>query len=277
MVEPQQAEAALDVVREFDGLPALGRLETDRFCDGCGYNLIMQAVRREPRTQLILCRCPECGRFHAVRDGTLARSVWLRRLGALATVAWILGVLAIGLSLAICQGVISYATLDELTTYRPVSSQAAVNRPPAGRYMSNVPYERVVREEFRDYGIMMTFVYGGTLATGFVLTLMMAVAMYHWHRMAYVAVSAIVVGGAAALVLYIWRLDYPHLVVWATRMVVALAAVHLLGGVAGAYGGRPLARLAATLVLPPKPRQALAFLWLADKKLPPRVPTERTS
>jgi len=277
-VEQQQLDVASDAVREFDALPALGRLETDRFCDGCGYNLIMQAVRRDALTQLALCRCPECGRFHAVQDGTTAGRVWLRRLGTLAATAWVVGVLMTGLALALCQFGITIATFEELTTYRQVPTTAAIYNPGSGRGMAvNTPWQRAVREEFEGYGLMMAFVYLGVGATGFVLALLMAVAMHHWHRLGYLAVTLVVAAGAAALATYAWVQDYPFLQVWATRYAAALAAVHVLGGVAGAFGGRPLARLAATLVLPPKPRQALAFLWLADKKPPPHVPTEGTS
>ena len=48
-------------------------------------------------------------------------------------------------------------------------------------------------------------------------------------------------------------------------------AAHLAGGVAGIYLGRPFARAIVSALLPPRVRQFLAFLWLADGKQPPPV------
>ena len=50
----------------------------------------------------------------------------------------------------------------------------------------------------------------------------------------------------------------------------------MIGGAAFAMAvglliGRPLGRIAVIALVPPRPRQFLAFLWLADGKTPPRV------
>lgn len=48
----------------FEDWPEISRVETDRFCFRCGYNLHQQSVRRDPRTEVLVSRCPECGTFH---------------------------------------------------------------------------------------------------------------------------------------------------------------------------------------------------------------------
>lgn len=99
-------------------LPApLGVIETDAFCEGCGFNLHSQKVWRDERLGIAVCRCPECGR-HAFAGGkTSVLTVWLQRLALLGTLAW--GALALMLVL----GTFGYAfgihaAADEGLTYR---------------------------------------------------------------------------------------------------------------------------------------------------------------
>jgi len=47
--------------RETELGPVIGHVQTDTFCEGCGYNLHTQAVVREARLGILICRCPECG------------------------------------------------------------------------------------------------------------------------------------------------------------------------------------------------------------------------
>ena len=83
--EPDVASSAIpggagDV--PFERLPVIAHIETDRFCQRCSYNMRTQAVRRDPRTELLLARCPECGRFDSVRDHVTATKAWVQRLAA---------------------------------------------------------------------------------------------------------------------------------------------------------------------------------------------------
>jgi hypothetical protein len=54
-----------------------------------------------------------------------------------------------------------------------------------------------------------------------------------------------------------------------------LAAIYTLlffvAGMAGAYLGRPIARLAARLLLPAKLRVVMSYLWVVDGKAPPEA------
>src|SRR5687768_7293632 len=84
------------------------QLETDHFCD-CGYNLHGQKVSRDERLDFMVCRCPECGRWHPAGHGVAARSIWLGRFAMSMLVAWVLGLvcffLGMGFLLATWQAV----------------------------------------------------------------------------------------------------------------------------------------------------------------------------
>ena len=282
MPSASQSEA----LGEFDQQPAVARIECDRFCDGCGYNLHTQVVRRDTRTQLLLCRCPECGRIHAVRDNVTAGRVWLQRLGTLALFVWMLVVVVGGFSLGAGQVGVTIGTLEELTTYRPTSmpvttgpspTTITISRPGRVAYSGggNTIWQRQVREEIDYYGAFMALMLGLAFALGFALAVLMTVTMHHWPRGGYLVPVVCVPVLAGAIAWYAWSSDYAHLRGWAAWYVVLDGGANLLGGLVGVLVGRPFARLLATLILPPRLRQVAAFLWLADGKLPPRVATAR--
>jgi len=295
-----RSQSEAELLLEFDRQPAVAYIETDRFCDGCGYNLRTQPVRREPRTDLLVSRCPECGRFQPARDGTTAGRVWLRRLGTLLLLVWIMTVLGTGFGLAAAQVGLTLVPLEELTVYRrvtipapnsPTSAPGVAPVSPSGSpgvviqsgtiviqpgnvtATTTTTYRREVRDRVPYYAEFVTLLRGLSFALGFVLAMLAAVVLYHWRRWCYVVPVVVVSVGAAVLVWYIWRVDQPRLLGWATPHIIAQAAAHFAGGLAGILLGRPLARLIATIVLPPRVRQVLAFLWLADGKQPPTVAT----
>ncbi len=292
-----RSEAELDAVLEFDRQPTVALVETDRFCDGCGYNLRTQPVRRDARTQLLLCRCPECGRFQPVRDGVTAGRVWLQRLGTLALFAWIITVLAVVFGLGAAQVGFTIIPLEKLTRYQRV----AISTPPAWQSDgtdtqqtqsglgpivisgmrinitqggTTTTWRQVVRESYPHYQAFMTLMHGISFALGFLLTLLAVVVFHHWRRWGYLVPAILVPAATGLLVWYIWYYDNPHLCDWATTKIVGQAAAHLAGGLTGILLGRPFARLLVTLMLPPKIRQVLAFLWLADGKQLPQVAAE---
>jgi hypothetical protein len=80
-------------------------IQQDLFCS-CGYNLLSQRVEVDERLSLPVCRCPECGRFHALattcasptadarlRGTAVIITVWLFLLCSLATATFMLVVL----------------------------------------------------------------------------------------------------------------------------------------------------------------------------------------
>ena len=296
-MNPVEIEPEVDAVVEFDRLPAIAHVETDRFCDGCGYNLRTQPVRREARTRLLLCRCPECGRFHSVGDATTAGRVWLGRLGTLALFFWVVTVIGSFVGLGAAQIGLSLVPLEELTSYRQVSIASSSTQPVSGANptsqisstttvisggriiitgpggTSTSTYRRVVREPSEHDAALIALLRGLSFVLGFVLATLTAIFLHHWRRWCYVGPVLVVSAGAAALTLYGWNYDYPHLVHWAIPHVVAHAVSCFAGGLVGILFGRAFARLLLTIILPPRVRQVLAFLWLVDGKQPPAATT----
>src|SRR4051812_11718852 len=81
-----------------------GQLETDAFCSGCGYNLHGQDVSMDERLAFLVCRCPECGRFHPAGANTSANSIWISRFCTILLVVWVGVVLACAALLMLALG-----------------------------------------------------------------------------------------------------------------------------------------------------------------------------
>lgn len=258
--------------------PLVGRVETDRFCVGCGYNLHTQGVWRDPATQLLVCRCPECGRFDAVGGTVTAGQMWLRRIALPLLFFWIIIVVGVPLGLSFGQAGLVIETLEELTYYAPTSTAPAPTTQmtlPSGQvvaYQTNVPWTRQPRGDFPYRRLVIATLLGVAGLMGFCLVAWAAVVAHHWRRSGYWILACLPPLGAGGLVWYIWAHDFPLLRDWATPYVVGLTLANVVGGALGVYFGRPATRLTLTLTLPPRIRQTLAFLWIADGKPPPRVP-----
>ncbi len=286
-----QPEAELDPLVEFDRQPPVAYIETDRYCEGCGYNLRTQPVRRDARTRVLLCRCPECGGFQPVREGVTAGRVWLQRLGTLGLFVWIVTILAAVFGLGAAQVGLTYASVDELTTYRQVTVPGPTQSQPAGGGTTTIiiggqrittsgsgtttTYRREVRESDPLDRLFIALMQGISFALGFVLLLLAVVVFHHWRRWGYLVPAVLVPIVTGVLAWYIWSVECPHLIDWAEPTFVRQAAANLAGGLTGILLGRPFARLLVTLTLPGKLRQVLAFLWLADGKPPPAARVER--
>jgi hypothetical protein len=282
-----QTEPELDPVLEFDRQPEVAFVETDRYCESCGYNLRTQPVRRDARTRVLLCRCPECGGFQPVREGVTAGRVWLQRLGTLGLFWWIVTLLGVGFGLGAAQVGFTMIPLEELTTHRQVIVPvAAAQSQPAGggstvtiagqRITITQPgtrttYRREVREYYPYYRAFMALMHTISFTLGFLLSLMAVVVFHHWRRWGYLVPALFVSITTGLLTWYIWLIECPHLLDWAESIIVRQSAAHLAGALTGILLGRPFARLLATLMLPQRLRQVLAFLWLVDGKRPPTV------
>lgn len=291
LVSMNQPDLQAHSLAEFDRQPPVAYVEMDRYCDGCGYNLRTQPVRVDARTGLLLCRCPECGRFHPARDATTAGRVWLERLGRLLLFTWILTILGGTIGLGAAQIGATFITLEELTRYRQVdlnppgaaptpttnpasTSSQMISVTPAGRIVVNtgnptMTWRREVVDDLPYYALLITLTHGLSFGLGFLLALLAVVIFHHWRRWGYLVPVTLVPIIAGVIVWLVWREDVGHLLAWATPFIVRHAAAHLVGGLSGILLGRPLARLIVSLTLPPRIRQVLAFLWLADGKQPP--------
>ena len=249
--------------------PVVSHLQTDTFCAGCGYNLNTQAVLRDARLDLLVCRCPECGRFTAAGQGTSAARVWLNRFGILLLMIWLLFLFVIfGLG-SLALGGLSYGSLMSLTTVR--SQQIPFpNRPNAFYYKSHYELraaftmnQEAIREMWVEEGIVIAC--GAALA--FLLGALYSVFLWHlrgWRRYLCLVMPALGVGGAICS----WVLDPMTLQIrnWGVPRLVLFLLLEWAAMLGGILLGRAVARGVLGLVLPPKVRQHLSFLWLRDGK-----------
>lgn len=224
----------------------VGRIECDRFCDECGFNMRTAPVARDDRTGLLLARCSECGRVHHAAAATTAGRVWLQRLGTLALFLWMAAILGATFMLGVVETAMHAVTLEELTQYSPAG--------------------RIVDEDFEQYPAFMAVVLGVSALAGFVMVSLYACAAHHWRKICYAAIAVLIPMVPMTIAWRAWTWDAPHLEAWAWRYLLMHAMVQVSAGILGAIFGRAILRLLATVLLPPRTRTLLGFLWLADGK-----------
>lgn len=252
--------------RTRDKWPIVAYVEVDRYCAECGYNLRQQAVTRHPDLDILICRCPECGRHHAAMDATSIGSLWLRRVGRLALIVWTLGLVAAVLGLGFGEGGLMYGTLDGLTRYQRLAVSSGETK-----------LTIVVREmNDEDYAILTLFGIF-SLASGALLGAGAATLCYHWRRRNYYVLVLVIPLLAAAVVFTLWTIEAPDLTEWGLRLIGGHAGLFIMGGVAGVLWGRPVARATIRAALPPKYWPVLCDLWLIDQKPLPQPRDSRLS
>jgi hypothetical protein len=107
---------------------------------------------------------------------------------------------------------------------------------------------------------------------GFLLGMLLVTFLWHWSRRRYIA-AIIFPMIAAGFVLFNFLTDesYNTLRNWLIGRVILIVAVQCAAVLLGVTLGRKLSRTIARSIIPPKPRQMLAFLWIADGKPPPSL------
>lgn len=245
--------------------PVVGHIQTDTFCQGCGYNLHTQAVMRDDRLGILVCRCPECGRFAAAGQSTPAANPWLNRLALLLLVLWVLFVLGL---LALCTtflGMTAYGHV--MNNVRWVSVQGPIAPMQSGyRYTIEVPDagdKNAVGRQLTEQLVMgaVAAALGGL--TGGLFSVVLWHLKWPWRALAWLApvigctVAALAwVSDPAAL--FVWR--------WGLRWIATYLILEGVTVGAGLLLGRPVVRGVLRLLLPPRPLQHLAFLWTVDGK-----------
>lgn len=253
----------------FEGLPAVACVEVDRFCEGCGYNLRTQAVRSEPRTRILVVRCPECGRYHSATDSTSAGRPWLRRLGLLLLFCWG-AVIVYGLAMVLIgQGAVVYHTLYALTTHRQIETVKSFPDGSMSIRIANAALEPVT--DGGRYALTVLAAAAASFGLGFVAASIVVVVFHHWSRRSYLWLALTGPTLVAGVVFVAWWYEARHLFTWGLPHVVGQALVQSLGGIAGIFLGRPLVRLIVRALFPPGLRSPLAFLWLTDGLGPPKM------
>ena len=191
----------------------------------------------------------------------------LHRVTSVMLVVWMLTIIAAFLHLALAEGALSYAMLDELTIHGGYQTRRTNN---VTAYTWSGGYGALeVNEDYRDYELFVTTILSVSLLVAFGIGLFAVVVVPHWRRRAYAGLVLAMPVVAGALVALIWSKQAPHLFDWGLPYIAAHTGVQMLGGLAGIMFGRPLARMAVRIFLPPGVRPKLAFLWLADKKALP--------
>lgn len=266
VTEPEQDTAE---AFRFECLPAVACVEADRFCEDCGYNLRTQAVRREPRTRILLARCPECGRCHAANDSTSAARPWLRRLGLFLLLCWSALIICGAVMVLVGQGAVIYHTLYALTTRRHVETVKTLPGGSTFTWVTTGPVEPMTDSPRYPLTILVAAV--ASFGLGIVAASIAVVVFHHWSRRSYLWLALTGPTVVAGVVCVAWWYEARHLFTWGLPHIVGQALAQMLGGMAGISLGRPLVRLIVRVLFPPGLRSPLAFLWLADGLRPPTM------
>ena len=230
----------------------IGRVETDVYCP-CGYNLHTLAVFMDERLKIPVCRCTECGRFHAVGKESAVNSIWLSRLGCLLTTIWFLFVIALLGWSAVGLFAMQIGNVELIWDAR---------RDASDYYRGNAPLDR---ESYVGWMLLACGVAG--LVYGGMVTVLL------WHvsraRQAYALFVPLI---SLVLLVYIATIETFRgaelltLIDW-----LSPALVQMLGITLGILVGRSVARGVLRAFLPPRLLQTLAFLWHADGIEPPPI------
>lgn len=287
----------------------VGVIETDLFCDRCGFNLYTQAVTRDERLDLLIVRCPECGGHQSAHLRTTSASKWLNRLALLGMLGWVAVTLAfvVGLfflfmgTLAAADGSLTRRMLETVdgrpvyANYQNTGGTRSVQFLLEGS-RTEVPAADVRQVLRIRSGIIPADGITGTFLETLLFTAVLALVVFacgavlacgswFWKPgrhyvwlvvpvLAYVLVQILRVSDATTY-------NYNGVRIATDRSLSSIldAGVFAAGLATLALGlafGRPFARLALRLFVPPGPRQLFAFLWHCDHKPFPLQTTPTT-
>ncbi len=240
-------------------------IELDRFCEACGYNLRTLPVYRDERTGVAMARCPECGQYHPANDASTAMKPWMLRVTSLLLIGWIVSLVWLYFMLGAAEVGVSVGMLNELTltgTYRTIQTPTGISAITITR--SYGPLQ--LRPRSAEDNLFIGFMYMVSFLVAFASGTLAVVVFPHWRRSAYIALVFAFPLIAATIATVVWRNEGRDLWIWGMQHIVAHAGTQLFGGILGVLLGRPFARAAVTILLPPSIRPRLAYLWLADNK-----------
>ena len=276
----------------------ISELVGDRACIKCHFNLAGQQILREKHYGMLMVRCPECGTPATLQEYPLLGR-WATRFGYLIAGAWLASMILLISLAALALWGMSEALAQQLATPYTTHVQKVWNEhingtgPPNPYAYTNSQqntqwWESVDKAQlFADAGGWRGAVSWGAL--WFTLDMLLvigtigavlAVVMPHlkWKGWLLLALLIATLAGSFAWVsismnqnVYSyyggvwnsWRQLYP--ILFPLSGTIALAFLFI-----GLSTGRPLARALILLLLPPRLRGPLAFLWRADAKPLPR-------
>lgn len=250
--------------------PVVGTVQTDTFCETCGYNLLTQAVMRDARLGILVCRCPECGRYHAAGKISSAARVWLNRLGTSLLFAWVVFLL---LSFGLCAlffGMLAYGHtvgLTQVHTFTEPNPHFYGQSRYVARYDVYKPSPDDPETDARRSQDLMMF----TIVTG-CLSLLTggAFSTFCWHLRGwrrYLIFFPALLGCGIDVALWVNDPMTEWVRHWGVRQIGYWLLFELAGITVGIFIGRPVARGVLRILLPARVRQHLAFLWITDGKV----------
>jgi hypothetical protein len=191
----------------------------------------------------------------------------MRRVASILLFIWvfIVGVGAFGISFA-CFG-LSAASVEEFT-YND-SIPVGINRWKAIERMH--PWENQGNYDANINGLStMLWISAGSLVLGFIAGTLCVTLLWHWQRPRYLwAMVLPLVPVAGLAMIYHTVPDYGEIQMQCMMHVISQAAIQSVGILLGVMVGRKISRTIVRMIIPPKPRQTLAFLWTVDGLKPP--------
>jgi len=272
----------------------LGRLAHDRPCLACGYDLVGQDIVRDPHYGLPMVTCPECGQAAALTEYP-SLGVWGRRWGRLLAALWFLvvGMLALWATLVFLPILFGACELAAFSLEQWIMARPGLDgdlswvraNPEVAEWWSQRSRREVLaewggwwRREPMSFGLMHL----GVIALwGVPLGFLFGNILLHVRRVILIALSpgllvapviavAIAAGEAAlpsgATSLSAWQVA-DHVV--SLHVPQTLLPTAWLGLVIGVLVSRPMLRGLVRLLLPPRGRLPLAFLWTQVGLEPP--------
>lgn len=281
----------------------LGQISADRLCTHCGYNLIGQPIVREPKYGLLVTRCSECGTYSPTTEYP-SLAAGLARLTMLFAAAWLLIISAVvllsGFALYGFTELAFEVVLEPPRRLAQEEFQASIvaaggdasklwqsTEAEARAWLDSVGGEqgfidahggwRMFANWFTLVQLLPAFI--GTFVLGVLwAALTMGVPR---RRLWLVPIPPILFGGTLVALQalsvtrygsnwYTVAIDFLNRRYERPLMVMAFIALALLLFL-GVRFGRPIVRLVVSILLPPRLRSGLAFLWTVDGLKPPRV------
>jgi len=277
----------------------ISTLLADRPCSKCMFNLVGQSIVREKHYGLLVVRCPECGTVASLQEYPLLGR-WANRWAAIAAAAWLLLAAAVsfgiaGIMLGFSMGTIETTNyrLAELISKKHETHQAAAQMAQGvpqfqgsgwwnidAAWWDSLDKAALLNEAggwsgaVQWWGLLIWVI--GTLVL-FPLASVWAVAAAHrrgWRLLlTYIPMVLIAVAFFCMANLagnrWLNAGDLAARMLWPITLPIC-AVFAVLPLVMGATFGRTLARLLITLLLPPRLRVPLSFLWICDGKPPPK-------
>jgi hypothetical protein len=225
-------------------------IQQDLFCS-CGYNLLSQRVEVDERLGLPVCRCPECGRYHALGT-TLASQTPTARL-------W--GVIVIIFVWLVTLYVVGCATVGLLALQ---FGQAAV-----WQETNRTSYYNYDQWPWLDqflYAFATPLLWLANVLGALVYGSLLAALCWHWprgrHRWlmgvpALVYILGLVFGASVDRLFARYESQF---------FMFTAAMFQIVGMWLGLRTGRGLVRGLLRMFLSPRALQPLACLWLVDAK-----------